>query len=126
MPNHLHLLTGNNENTLLSNIMRDFRHFTSSQIIKYLSNDNERLLLYIFNKAGEKVNKPQQYKIWQDDFHPEAILSEEWLQQKMDYIHYNPVKKGFIEKPENWKYSSARNWINEDDSIIKIDRDQLF
>jgi len=126
MLNHVHLLTGNNENTSISNIMRDFRHYTANQIIKNLSEDNEKLILYVFKKAGEKCAKKQQYKVWQDDFHPEAILSEDWLQQKMEYIHYNPVKKGYIEKPEYWKYSSARNWLCDDDSIIEIDRTYLF
>jgi len=83
--------------------MRDFRHYTANQIIKCLIEDNEKLILYIFKKAGEKLAKKQQYKVWQEDFHPEAILSEEWIQQKMEYIHYNPVKKEYIEKPEDWK-----------------------
>ncbi|KAA3657719.1 MAG: hypothetical protein DWQ10_12705 [Calditrichaeota bacterium] len=42
------------------------------------------------------------------------------------YIHNNPVKKGFVTKPEDWKYSSARNWICGDDSVMKIDRDVLY
>jgi len=77
MLNHVHLLTGHSENDSLSNIMRDFRHYTANQIIKCLIEDNEKLILYIFKKAGEKLAKKQQYKVWQEDFHPEAILSEE-------------------------------------------------
>ena len=43
----------------------------------------------------------------------------------MRYIHNNPVRMGFVELPEHWKYSSARNWLLNDDSIIKIDKQCL-
>jgi hypothetical protein len=45
-----------------------------------------------------------------------------FFDEKLEYIHYNPVKKGFVEKPEDWKYSSAWNYLLEDDSLIEIDR----
>jgi len=61
----------------------------------------------------------QDYKIWANDFHPVALKSDRWVRQKIDYIHYNPVRKGFVELPEHWKYSSARNWILGDDRIIE-------
>ena len=125
MLNHLHLLTSNEEGASLSNIMRDFKRFTARRISEELEKDNERLLLYVFKKAAEGRKKKQNYKIWQDEFHPEAIYSEEWFTQKLDYIHYNPVKKGFVTRPEDWKYSSARNWSMDDNSIIPIDKDRL-
>ena len=60
-------------------------------------------------------------KIWQEGYHPIAIKSQEVFNQKLEYIHYNPVKKGFVEKPEDWKYSSAGNYILGDDSLIALD-----
>jgi hypothetical protein len=65
------------------------------------------------------------YKNDLDDFHPIALLSEQWIRQKIDYVHYNPVRKGNGELPDHWKYSSARNWILGDNSIIEIDREIL-
>jgi len=91
MLNHVHLLTSNNENTTLSNIMRDFKHFTSTKIAEQLEEDNEKLFLYVFKKAAAGRSKKQRYRIWQDEFHPEAIYSDEWFSQKLDYIYYNPV-----------------------------------
>jgi REP element-mobilizing transposase RayT len=125
MLNHLHLITGNAPDTNLSNIMRDFKHFTSSQIAAELQKDNERLFLYIFEKAAKKQSKRMRYKVWQDSFHPEAIYSEKWFNQKLQYLHNNPVRKGFVVKPEDWKYSSARNWVAEDDSVIRLNIDML-
>jgi len=47
---------------------------------------------------------------------------DEKLFQKIEYIHHNPVRKGFVEDPENWTYSSARNYITDDDSIIGLQK----
>jgi REP element-mobilizing transposase RayT len=63
-----------------------------------------------------------QHRVWQAGYHPAAIVSRAFFDQKLEYIHYNPVKKGFVEKPEDWKYSSARSYLLEDDRLIEIDR----
>lgn len=126
MLNHIHLLTWNSPETSLSDIMRDFKRHTSKRIAELLEQDNEKLFLYVFKRAGEWRSKKVKYKIWQDEFHPLAIYSEKWFQEKLIYIHNNPVKKGFVTKSEDWKYSSARNWICGDDSVMKLDLDVLF
>jgi len=105
--------------------MRDFKHFTSTKIAETLFSDNNHLFLHVFRKAAEGRAKKQEYKVWQDEYHPVAITSEKWFIQKMEYMHDNPVRKGFVEKPEYWKYSSARNWLLDDDSLIQINREVL-
>ena len=124
MPTHLHLVTANSEQTTLSEIMRDFRQFTAKQIRKLLEMEGRMVFLNLFAKAAQNLKK-QEYKIWADDFHPVALKSDRWIGQKINYIHNNPVRKGFVELPEHWKYSSARNWILGDDRIIEIDRNAL-
>jgi len=126
MLNHLHLITVNSEETALSNIMRDFKHFTSTEIAKQLEIDNAKLLLYVFRKAAERQKKEQNYKIWQDEFHPKAIYTEDFLRQKLEYMHNNPVRKGLVLKPEHWRYSSARTWLNGEENDVTIDMDRLF
>ena len=126
MLNHIHLLTSNAPDTTLSDIMRDFKRFTSVRIAEQLEVDNEKLFLYVFKKAGTGRRKSQNYKIWQDEYRPEGIYSEKWLRQKLTYIHENPVKKGFVINPKDWKYSSARNWLRDDNSLIDIDKDYVF
>lgn len=111
MLNHLHLITFNSEETVLLNIMRDFKHFTSTEIAKQLVIDNSKLFLYIFRIAAEGRKKKQNYKIWQDEYHPKAIYTPDFLLQKLEYIHNNPVRKGLVLEPEFWRYSSARTWI---------------
>ena len=89
--------------------MRDFRQFTAKGIRELLEEDQRIQFLKIFEKAAESLPK-QQYKIWKDDYHPVALISEKGLNEKINYTHFNPVRKGFVEKPEHWKYSSARNF----------------
>ena len=67
-----------------------------------------------------------QNKIWQEGYHPVAIKNGRLFEQKLDYIHFNPVEKGFVEKPEHWKYSSARNYLLGDDSLLSIDEIEGF
>ncbi len=125
MPTHMHLITSNSESTNLSHIMRDFKNFTSKKIRDQLTNDNRKAFLDVFARAAERYPK-QQYKVWQDEFHPVGLISEKWFTEKLNYMHYNPVRKGFVESPEHWKYSSAKNWYHDDDSIIKIDEELVF
>ena len=35
------------------------------------------------------------------------------MRQKLDYIHQNPIRRGYVDKPEDWRYSSARNYIHD-------------
>jgi hypothetical protein len=59
-------------------------------------------------------------QLWQEGFHPELIFNDRMLIQKIEYIHYNPVKRGVVDRPEYWKYSSARNFILDDHSVITL------
>ena len=125
MPSHLHLITSNKIEYKLPDIIRDFKTYTSKRIRNQLEAENRLEFLKLFQKAAKGLKK-QNFKIWQDDYHPIALTSEKWLYQKMDYIHQNPVRKGFVEYPEQWKYSSARNWLLDDDRVMTIDRQVLF
>ncbi|MFQ6003322.1 MAG: transposase, partial [Candidatus Zixiibacteriota bacterium] len=122
MPEHIHLVTSNLEEVNISDIMRDFKRFTSKEISGQMERDNKNLLLEVFKRFAHTGKGNTEYKVWQDDFHPEAIHSESFLQQKIDYIHYNPVRRRLVSKPQDWFYSSARNYISNDETIITVDR----
>ena len=110
MPTHLHLITSNEDNTTLPEIMRDFKNFTSKKIREQLEKDGRKIFLRVFERSVEKFKK-QRFRIWQHDYHPIALTSDQWLNQKMDCLHDNPVRKGFVVAPEHWKYSSARKLV---------------
>jgi len=48
------------------------------------------------------------------------VFSEAVMRQKLDYIHYNPVKRGYVDRPEHWRYSSARYYAREP-GLLEID-----
>lgn len=43
------------------------------------------------------------------------------MRQKLDYIPMNPVKRGYVDKPEDWRYSSARNYADLE-GLIEVER----
>ena len=120
MPNHLHTILAASQGNP-SSIMRDFKRHTSVRISDLLAEThNERLLKY-FRTVENREERGNTCKIWQSGSHPVLIETGEFFDQKLNYIHNNPVNKGYVENPEHWKFSSARNYILNDHSIIKID-----
>jgi len=119
MPSHLHLIPLMKIGESISDFMRDFKKFTSTKIRKQLETDGhikiiEQLRLNAFGY------KNQTFKLWMDRFDDVIVITEKVLKTKVDYIHYNPVKAGLVCRMEDWKYSSARNYMLEDHSIIEI------
>jgi len=61
----------------------------------------------IKGRASRKINKGS---FWRKGFFDFAILTDKKFKEKFNYIHYNPVKKGLVEKAEDYKYSSAMEY----------------
>lgn len=111
MPSHIHLIISSKES--LSGIMRDFKKYTSRKIISTIQEINEsrrEWLLRGFKKAGEKLKRIQGHKVWKDGNQPKQLISNSFMQQKLDYIHHNPVEDGIVDEPEHYTYSSARDY----------------
>ena len=92
--------------------MRDWKAHTARQILLYLQDKSQpesrrEWLLYLFSYFARDKKDKQTYQIWQHDNHPIELYSEHVISQKLDYIHWNAVRAGFVEKPEDWRYSSA-------------------
>jgi putative transposase len=68
-----------------------------------------------FYKKAHKVDRG--YHLWQEGSYPEWIQNDEMMRQKIEYIHQNPVKRGYVDLPEHWRYSSARNYAGQDGLI---------
>ena len=97
--------------------MRDFKRHTSSEILRKLEEDGRHIWLRAFRNAGPDEKRG---KLWQDAFHPEQVHSRPFFEQKLAYIHANPVRAGFIQNPEDWKYSSAGLYYREWPSAVEI------
>ncbi len=120
MTNHIHLIVQAHEGCLLSNIVRDFKRHTTKKILELLEKDNRKYILNLIKNSFSR-KKGNEKQIWQRENFPEAIETEAFLNAKIDYIYYNPVKKEYVKKPEDWLYSSARNRILSDNSVIELD-----
>ncbi len=126
MFNHLHLLTRSSTGELSSTI-RDFKKFTSKKLIDYVSQSREsrkEWMLRLFAHAAKRQNKLGAYQIWTHDNHAEVIYSNDFITQKLDYIHNNPVRAKLVEHPHEYIYSSAKNYADMEGllPIIKIFR----
>jgi REP element-mobilizing transposase RayT len=113
MPSHLHLLVRATGNSTLSEILRDFKKFTAKAIIKNIQSDTDsrrEWMLEYFSRARERSRKNKDFKFWQDGNHAEEISSNRFFDEKLDYIHNNPVKELIVELPEDYLFSSARNY----------------
>jgi len=114
MSNHLHLIVSA-RNKDLSDILRDFKKFTSKQIIKTISESKQESrrewMLQIFSEHGEKNSRNKNYQFWRQDNQPQELYSSSFVFQKLNYIHNNPVKAGIVEKPEHYLYSSAKDYF---------------
>jgi putative transposase len=70
-------------------------------------------LLKIFEETGTQNKHNTKYQFWQEGNHPVELISNEMIEQRLDYIHQNPVKAGFVHKAEDFVYSSAANYCGE-------------
>ncbi|UII20005.1 REP-associated tyrosine transposase [Fulvivirga ligni] len=112
MPSHLHMII-RSDSEPVGAIIRDFKKFTSRQAIELLGTINEsrkEWLLRAFKASGEKLKRITSYKVWQDGNPPELLMSNKFQEQKLTYIHYNPVECEIVDEPEYYWYSSARDY----------------
>lgn len=94
-----------------------FKKFTSQQIIKAIKEEPESRrdwLLQLFSNACAHLSRKQNYKVWQDGYHAIETTSNKFIYQKLNYIHQNPVEACVVASPEEYLYSSARNYASLD------------
>ena len=111
MSNHLHAIVGSSEEIKVSDIWRDFKKFTSKKIINTLICDpqesRQEWMLNRFEYAGKNDKKITNYKFWQEGNDAQEIYLNDYFNQKLNYIHQNPVKAELVNRPEEYRYSSA-------------------
>jgi putative transposase len=113
MTNHIHLIASAKENKSLSDILRDFKKFTNKTLIKVIQEEPEsrrEWLLDRFAFAGTVDPKIKNYKFWQEGNEAKEIHTNTFLDQKLNYIHQNPVRAEIVSEPEHYLYSSATDY----------------
>ncbi|MGZ0166606.1 MAG: REP-associated tyrosine transposase [Planctomycetales bacterium] len=114
MENHLHLIASA-EN--LSKEIGSFKSFTARQILDRLVELNETTILRQLKAEKMAFKNDRQFQFWQEGSHPQVISDEAMMWQKLEYIRNNPVKRGYVDDPLAWRYSSARNYARRDGLI---------
>jgi len=107
MDNHVHAIMSHNEN--ISKVVQDFKKYTAKQILILLENDSRHWIksLMKYFKKSHKIKSTFQF--WEEGSHPKLIQGKKMFNQKAEYIHNNPVKRGLVLEDRDWYYSSARN-----------------
>jgi REP element-mobilizing transposase RayT len=105
MPDHIHLAIWPFGKSTISEIMRDYKHFTSGRIIRQAQVENITEWITAFRRAGQETGRSEN-KVWQDSYWDTNIYTEHFLRQKLNYIHRNPVRANLVEQPEDYPYSS--------------------
>jgi putative transposase len=125
MFNHVHLLASARDNDL-SSILRDFKTHTSKAVVAAIQNhpgeSRKQWMLPIFRRQGENNSRNSKHQFWQQENRPIECYSADFTVQKLTYIHNNPVKAGFVNKAEDYVYSSAGSYcLHRNDGLLKID-----
>ncbi|HRP40133.1 MAG TPA: transposase [Chitinophagales bacterium] len=116
MSNHIHLIVQSNQSPL-SDIIRDFKKYTATQIVKAITENNresrKKWLLWLFNKEGK-------IWFWEEGYHAEEIFSKEFFDTKLKYIHLNPVRAGIVEKEEEYLLSSCADYYDVRKGLLEL------
>lgn len=106
MSNHIHLLV-QSSNGNLSGTLRDFKSFTSKEILKAIQQNTESRrawMLAVFRAAASNHVRNSNYQLWTHENYAVHIYSDKFIRQKLGYIHNNPVKAGMVHNPEDYVY----------------------
>lgn len=117
MTSHAHLIIGTEGKMKLEEIVRDLKSYTSRHIRKAIENNpiesRKEWILNAMIKAGTNKSNNKDFQFWMQHNHPIEMNSNEIIDSRLEYVHENPVKAGFVDESREWKYSSARDYAGE-------------
>jgi REP element-mobilizing transposase RayT len=110
MENHLHWIARAPD---LAQQVARFKSYTARCVIDELEKQGYKTLLdqLRYFKLRHKVD--QTHQLWQEGSHPQQIQGDEMMLQKLQYTHNNPLRRGYVDEAEHWRYSSARNYAGK-------------
>ena len=122
MTNHIHLIAHSPDGRL-SDIVRDFKKFTARKILETVMHEPEsrrEWLLHRFQWNAAQNERSSDHQVWTHENHAASITSEKFFRQKLNYIHQNPVRAGWVEREEDYVYSSAKALYTDTKSAIEL------
>jgi REP element-mobilizing transposase RayT len=121
MTNHIHCILSTEGN--LSDIIRDFKRHTSTTILETIEAENEsrkEWLMLIFKYHAKYNKRNNELQFWTHENHAVELTSNEIIDSRINYIHQNPVRAGWVANDYEYLYSSATNFANLE-SLLEID-----
>ncbi len=107
MEHHLHWIASGDD---LADQVKRFKSYTARRIIDELEHSGYGTLLQELQYFKLRHKIDQKYQLWQEGSHPKQIENDEMMLQKLEYMHNNPMRRGYVDDPLHWRYSSARNY----------------
>lgn len=107
LENHLHWIASGHD---LPDQVSRFKSYTARRILDGLEQGGFATLLEELRFFRLRHKSDQTYQLWQEGSHPQQIQNDEMMTQKLEYMHLNPVRRGYVDDPVHWRYSSARNY----------------
>ncbi|RZJ73896.1 transposase [Flavobacterium sp.] len=121
MPDHVHMIIQSRIG-LLSDLLRDFKKFTSKKIVASMIATNDYRLDWMlkrFEFAVRRHTRNERYQFWENGNNPREIDTVHEMNEAIEFVHQNPVRAGFVESAEAYLYSSARNFSNQS-ALVEI------
>ena len=118
LENHLHLVVQSDD---IEKTMKSFKQFTAKEILSLLKKENVKNILEQLQFYKKAHHKATDYQVWEEGYQPKLIQSDVMMKMKIEYIHNNPVKRGYVDEAIHWRYSSARDYQGVE-GLIYVDR----
>jgi REP element-mobilizing transposase RayT len=123
MSNHLHLVVATQPPFRMSEVIRDFKRFTSKKILEAIQHNPEsrrEWLLDKFSYHARRTGRAKKYKLWKDDNHAIYLDNATMTKQRIDYIHQNPVMAMTVANQEDYLLSSASVYAGSRQALVRI------
>jgi REP element-mobilizing transposase RayT len=115
---HIHLIVRSEQ---LTKMIASLKRWTAQKIIEVLNVDHAQRVLNALLLPQTVCKQGRQYQVWAEDSAPQKIHNLAMMQQKVEYIHNNPVNWGYVVCQEHWRYSSARNYSGRE-GLLRVDQ----
>ncbi len=92
-------------------VIKNIKSFTAIKLIDAIINNPQESrkswILDLFEKHGKANKSNYRFQFWQHENHPILLDNSKMYNQRLRYLHENPVRVGFVREPQEWLYSSA-------------------
>ncbi|MDZ7694746.1 MAG: transposase [Balneolaceae bacterium] len=117
MENHIHAIMQGDD---LAAKVSQLKSYAARQIIDLFKEHQRTRWLKRLAYVKQSHKSDRDFQVWEESFHPKQVIGDDMMRQKIEYIHRNPVKRGYVDEPEHWRYSSARNYAGRR-GLIPVD-----